>query len=193
MKTMKTIEQVWKMFPDTIKENWHQHNNGKGWVYSTARVDDSAYVGSDAQVSGDAQVYGNARVSGDAQVSGDARVSGSARVYGNARVSGDARVYGNARVSGDAQVYGNAWVSGSARVSGDAWVLSPLYIQGSRHSLTLASFTEIAIGCHLHTISFWKDNYEKIGQTEGYTVQQVEEYLGYILLCEQYAARYCKK
>ena len=154
---MKTIEQVWKMFPDTIKENWHQHNNGKGWVYSTARVDDSAYVGSDAQVSGDAQVYGNARV------------------------------------SGDAQVYGNAWVSGSARVSGDAWVLSPLYIQGSRHSLTLASFTEIAIGCHLHTISFWKDNYEKIGQTEGYTVQQVEEYLGYILLCEQYAARYCKK
>ena len=107
--------------------------------------------------------------------------------------SSDLWVSGDARVYGDALVYGDAQVSGNARVYGDAWVLSPLYIQGSRHSLTLASYTEVAIGCHLHTISFWKDNYEEIGQTAGYTVQQVEEYLGYILLCEQYAARYCKK
>ena len=55
-------------------------------------------------------------------------------------VSGDAWVYGNARVSGDAWVYGNA------RVSGDAWEQSPLYIQGSKHSLTLCSLTQIAVG-----------------------------------------------
>ncbi len=57
---MKTIEQVLELFPNTFAEDWHQHNNGKGWVYFTAKVEKSAYIGGNAQVSGDARVYGNA-------------------------------------------------------------------------------------------------------------------------------------
>ena len=56
----------------SIPEDWHQHPNGKGWVYKTARVYDTVCLHStsivygNAQVSGNAWVYGNARVSGDA-------------------------------------------------------------------------------------------------------------------------------
>ena len=59
-------------------EDWHQHPNGTGWVYKTAKVQESAYLHPTSIVYGDAQVYGNARVYGNAQVSGDAWVSGNA-------------------------------------------------------------------------------------------------------------------
>ena len=81
---MKTIEEVLKTVPGTKAEDWHQHGNGKGWVYSSASVADSAYVGPNALVYGDARVYGNARVSGVAWVFGDAQVSGNAQVSGDA-------------------------------------------------------------------------------------------------------------
>ena len=129
---------------------------------------------------------------GGGWVANTAKVEETAYIGPDALVFGDAKVYGDARVYGDAQVYGNAQVSGDAQVYGDAWENSPLYIQGSRHSLTLASYTEIAIGCHLHTITFWEYNYQSIGEAEGYSEHEVEEYLGYIRLCEQYVVRHCK-
>ena len=78
-------------------------------------------------------------------------------------------------------------------MSGDAWVKSPLYIQGSRHPLTLASFTEIAIGCHVHPIALWKKEYKKIGAIEGYTVAEIKEYGEYITMLAKAAKRFTKE
>jgi hypothetical protein len=61
-------------------------------------------------------------------------------------------------------------------VSGDAWVLSPPYIQGTKHSLTLCSLTQIAVGCHIHDIPDWLKRYRAIGRAEGYTKEQIAEY-----------------
>ncbi len=159
-----------------IPEGYHVHKNGGGLVQDTTHVDESVFIGCDAQVSGDARVSGYARVSGDAQVFGDARVSGNAQVSGDAWVSGDAQVSGNARVSGNAQVSGDAQVSGNARVFGDAWVSSPLYIQGTRHTLTNSRYGYVTIGCHEHTFEYWQENYESIGREEGYTTEEIEQY-----------------
>ena len=171
-----------------IESEWHQHPNGKGWVQNTARVDSSVYVFGSAQVFGnarvlgDARVYGNAQVSGDARVSGDAWVSGSAQVSGYARVSGDAWVSGSAQVSGSARVFGDAWVSGSAqvsgdaRVSGDAWEISPLFMHGSKHSVTTCSHTSLQIGCKKFTVSEWKLKFREIGQQEEYNESEILEY-----------------
>ena len=135
-----------------IESEWHQHPNGKGWVQNTARVDSSVYV------FGSAQVFGNARVLGDA------------RVYGNAQVSGSARVFGDAWVSGSAQV------SGDARVSGDAWEISPLFMHGSKHSVTTCSHTSLQIGCKKFTVSEWKLKFREIGQQEEYNESEIREY-----------------
>ena len=181
---MKTIDQILEMFPDTIAEDWTQQEKGKGWKYKTATVESTVHL--EGIVFGSAQVSGNAWVFGDAQVSGTAQVSGDAWVYGNAWVSGDARVFGDAQVSGDAWVYGDAqvsgdaWVYGDARVYGDAWVLSPLHILGTRHSLTHCKRGYIQIGCHCHRISTWQKRYAEIGEKEGYTDAQIEEYGLYI-------------
>ena len=142
--------------------HWHQHSNGLGWVEDTAQVAESAYVGPDARVSENAQVYGNAWVYGDAQV------------YGNARVSGYAQVYDNA------QVYGYAQVSEYARVISGTWKKSPLYIQGTRDSVTYCGPDQIAIGCEIHSFSEWLEQYETIGRKNGYTEAEIEEYKEYI-------------
>jgi hypothetical protein len=83
-------------------------------------------------------------------------------------------------------------VSGNARVYGNAWGSSPLYIQGTRHSMTLCSFTEIAIGCHIHTIALWKKEYRKIGAKEDYSEAEIKEYSEYIALLATAAKRFQK-
>jgi len=153
-----TIEQIMQWFPDTSASDWHQHANGGGWVQRTASVADSA------RVFGNAQVSGNARVFGNAQVFGDARVSGNARAFGNAQVFGDARVFGNAQVSGDAWVFGNAWE------------VSPLFIQGHKHSLSLCAHNKIAVGCKVHTLDEWPEMPEEIGKQHGYSHLDIEVY-----------------
>ena len=65
-------EKVLQSVYGSKSEDWHQHENGKGWVYKTANVSASVYLHPTSIIYGDAQVYGNARVSGDAQVYGDA-------------------------------------------------------------------------------------------------------------------------
>ena len=93
---MKTITEVIACFPDTKSEQWHQHENGKGWVFETAFADLTSFV--------EGLVYGYARVYGNDWV------SGNARVYGNARVSGNAWVSGNALDNGYCFAYkGNDW------------------------------------------------------------------------------------
>ena len=164
---MKTIEQVIALFPSTKPEQWKQHANGNGWVFETSYAAATALIGG--------------------IVSGYARVSGYAQVYGNAQVSGDAQVSGNAQVYGDAQVSGNAWVYGNA------WVKSPLYIQGTRHSLTLASFNEIAIGCHVRTITEWQKKYKAIGRMEGYSAAEIKEYGEYIKVFAVAAKRFAEE
>ena len=151
-------------------EEQHRHENGRGWVANTATVEATVYVGPNARVYGNACVYGNAQVLDNAQVSSNAWVYGDARVFGDARVVDDARVFGDARVSGDARVFGDA------RVSGDAWETSPLYIQGSRHSVTNCAHGSITIGCQVHTFAEWKAKYKTIGKAAGYTAAQIKEY-----------------
>ena len=91
-------------------------------------------------------------------------------VFDNAQVSGNARVYG------DAQLFGNARVYGNAQLSGNAWVLNPLTITGSAHSVSLVSYTQIAVGCEIHDFAYWLKNYETVGKENGYTPEQIKEY-----------------
>ena len=202
---MNVPQNVLDLVPGSASQDWHQHANGGGWVYKSATVAATAYIGRDAAVYGNARVYGNAWVTGDARVSGNALVTGDAWVFGttwvfgDAQVTGDAQVSGNARVYGTAQVFGKAWVyddaqvsgdarvSGNARVSGDAWKQSPLQIQGTRHFVTLCSMNEIAIGCHIHDFAYWKENFQTIGKTNDYSPAEIKEYHAYIGLCIAFA------
>lgn len=101
------------------------HPNGGGFVASTAKVDEKAYVGPNAMVLGNAMVRGNVRIEGNAVVMGNAVVKG------NATISGYAIVTGNARVADNAYIGDYAIVSGNAKISDNAKVIESAYVYGN--------------------------------------------------------------
>ena len=111
-------------------------------------------------------------------------LNGGGWVENTALVHGTARVAGTARVSGTAQVHGTARVSGAANVSSGNNSKSPLYIQGTRHTITVCSFECINIGCFTKSITEWMTCYVEFGANEGYTKKEVAEYGKYIALAQ---------
>ena len=188
-----------------IQSESNLSHEGNAWVHDSAKVFGNVVVSGDALVYGNAWVYGNALVFGNAQVFsnaivfGNSQVFGDAWVFGNAGVAGDARVYGNARVSGNAHVFGNAWVFGNAEVSDDTWVYGTAHVFGNaevydnakvtktpihtnqfKHPLTLTE-THIFIGCQGHTIDYWLNNIQSIGNAHGYSEDEIAAVKKFIL------------
>ena len=122
---------------------------------------------------------GGGWVKNGCRVEESAFIGENAIVFSCHAISGDAWVSGGAQVSGDARVYGNA------RVSGGAWEKSPLFIIGTKHSLTNCKKGHIQIGCHCKKIDWWMKNFEDIGKKEGYTSEEIAEYGEYIKLFKE--------
>mgnify|MGYP000781363296 FL=1 len=55
-----------------------------------------------------------------------------------------------------------------------------LFISASRHTVSYWGEDVIQIGCKRYTISEWQKHFRKIGEAEGYSPEQMEEYKGYI-------------
>ena len=102
---------------------------------------------------------------------------------GNGWVHKNATVDETVFISGivfSGKVYGNAWVYGNARVYGNAWKKSPLFIVGSRFSMTNCKCGHIQIGCLCHTFEDWKTEGLKLADENNFTPEEIEEYTAYI-------------
>jgi hypothetical protein len=55
-----------------------------------------------------------------------------------------------------------------------------LFISASRQAVSYWGEDVIKIGCKCYTISEWQKHFRKIGEAEGYSTEQMEEYKGYI-------------
>jgi len=107
------------------------------------------------------------------------------RASGGGWVQNTARVVDESHIQDDAIVSGNARVSGNAGVFGGRWEQSPLFIVGSRYSLTNAKPGHIQIGCECHTFSEWKKVGPAIAEREKFTPEQIAEYTAYVNLFSQ--------
>ncbi len=95
------------------------HQNGGGWVASTAHADASSFVGPYAQVLGNSKVLANARIEDHAQIIDNAIINKNAIVRGNAIVGKAANVTDNSIVEKSARVWGGK-ISGNGVVTGSA-------------------------------------------------------------------------
>ena len=59
-------------------------------------------------------------------------------------------------------------------------VSKSLFISASSHTVSYWGEDVIQIGCKRRTISEWQKHFRKIGEAEGYSPEQMEEYKGYI-------------
>ena len=145
--------------------------------------DIGGFVDSDMNLSHDGTcwVFNSARVSGDARVSDSARVSGDAEVSDSAWVYGSAQIFDSARVSGNARVFG-IFKTGNC----------PVYV-GTKHNVSYSGIINdehyISIGCITKSLQDWKNNYRKIGNENGYSESEIDEYGYYLSIIEMIIKR----
>jgi len=187
---MKTIEQILAIYSDTTAEQWSQHPNGGGWVHSSAKLVAKVYFGSEAIARG-GDIWGGV-IRGGVITGG---VIWGGVIWGGVIRGGVIRggvitggvIWGGVIWGG--VIWGGVIRGGVIRggeIWGGEWQTSPLFIVGSRHTLTHTKPGHIAIGCNVHTIDVWQKRYKAIGKANGYTTLEVEEYGMYI---ELFAAR----
>ena len=103
----------------------------------------------------------------------------------------------NVTLEGQCLVFEKAKIRGGVIrggvIRGGVYEFSLLQIQGSRHfcyaTPTDLGGIKLGIGCKIHTIDFWIENFEAIGEAENYSELEISEYKQYIDL---YAMRYLK-
>ena len=122
----------------------------------------------------------NTKLGGGESASDWRQAKGGGWIHKGAKVDDESKIGDNAIVWG--RVYGDAQVFGNARVSGDAWKVSPLFIVGSKYSLTNCKRGHIQIGCMCQTFEWWQKNGEKEAEKQGFTKAEIEEYRAYIEL-----------
>lgn len=93
-------------------------------------------------------------------------------VKNNSRVSNNSRVY-NSRVD-------NSIVSNSRVDNSSVENVQLVSITGTQHGVHWRDGEHIAIGCEVHTLEHWLENYAEIGKNNGYSDDQIEEYKRYI-------------
>jgi len=155
---------------------------GDDVVHRYVKVD-SPKVSGNVVVRGNATIYGDNLVYGNAEIYGDASIFGNAIVCDNAKVFGKAWIFGNATIKDDARISGDARIHGKAKVSG-TFETTPLQIQGTKGFFNISKKDEIDIGCYVHSIDYWLENYEDLSRLAGYTESQVKEYKAYIDLAK---------
>jgi carbonic anhydrase/acetyltransferase-like protein (isoleucine patch superfamily) len=102
-----------------LRDEWHQHPYGGGWVQNTARVDPTAYIAPEALVLGRSRVLGRACVLDQACIKGNATVAGHAKVCEQARVSDSAHLSGTCFVTGTALIRGQFTARAGVFADGD--------------------------------------------------------------------------
>ena len=154
-----TIEQLLSKFSETTADQWQKRNGA--WVHEDAYVSPTAWIKSPAIIRR-GEILGGDIVGG---------IIYGGEIYGGVIHGGI--IYGG-------EIHGGKVYSGE--IHGGKWLSAPLFISGSRHPVTHCKPGHIKIGCHLHSIEVWRKTYKRVGIIEGYTDEQIEEYILYVNL-----------
>ena len=88
----------------------------------------------------------------------------------------------NISIGYGASIGDGASIGYGANIGDEIKLITGLFIAGSKHSVTYAGNGKISCGCHTHTIQEWEEGYALFARREGYSKEQVQEYLGYLKL-----------
>ena len=91
----------------------------------------------------------------------------------------------NIKIGHGATIGDYAKIGYGAKIENDATIIKTLFITGSVNTVNWWSTGIINIGCEKHSIEHWKQNFKEIGENQGYTEKQIDEYEQYILLIEK--------
>ena len=132
----------------------------------------------------------NIRIGYGASIGDRASIEDRASIGDEARIGyrasiGDEATIGNRASIGDEATIGNrATIGDGATIGNGARIIKSIFITGTKHTVNWYGTGVIHIGCHCKKIDWWEKNYKMIGEKEGYSEVHINEYYGYIKICE---------
>ena len=111
-------------------------------------------------------------------------ISYRASIGDRASIGNEASIGYRASIGNEASIGNGASIGDGASIGNEASIVKTLFITGSRHTVTWYNDI-IHIGCHKYTIQEWLNHFKSIGEKEGYTPEEINEYHQYILICKQ--------
>ena len=152
-----TFSELNSRFGGNLKQaDWHQHENGGAWIFKDAIISEEAFIGEQAVVWG-------------GTIRGGIIEGGT--IWGGTIWGGTIR---------GGTIWGGTIRGGTIR--GGTWKTTPLFLCGSKHSLSNAKPGYIQIGCRLETFDWWLKNGKAFAKENGYTAKEITEYTVYVKL-----------
>ena len=100
------------------------------------------------------------------------------------KIGDGAKIGDQAEIGNRAEIGVGAKIGDRAKIGVGAKISKPCltYIIGSMHQCYLYDPAKkiVGIGCEVHTISHWQENFRKIGESYNYSEKQISEYKKYI-------------
>ena len=112
---------------------------------------------------------------------GNRASNGNDASIGHRASIGDGASIGNRASIGDGASIGHR-----ASIGDEIKLIIGFYINGSQHTVTYVGNGKISIGCHTKEISWFNENYERLGKRENYSNDQIKEYKIYIDLAKTF-------
>ena len=114
-------------------------------------------------------------------------IGNRASIGNGTSIGNDASIGNRASIGNDASIGYGASIGNGTSIDDGIKLIKNFYIVGSKHPITYIGNNTLSIGCHNFTIDKWKECFKTVGEKEGYSNKQIEEYYQYILMAEQFA------
>jgi UDP-3-O-[3-hydroxymyristoyl] glucosamine N-acyltransferase len=134
-------------------------------------------IGARASIGACARIGAWARIGEGASIGEVASIGARARIGEGASIGACASIGEGAGIGARANIGEGASIGARANIG--VWAKfekSPLAVQGSKHIAIQHSDGKIAVGCQVYTHAQWNRHYKSIGNANGYTPEEIEEY-----------------
>ena len=129
---------------------------------------------------GDSSSIGSRSSIGNGSSIGDGSSIGYGSSIGDSSSIGSRSSIGDSSSIGSRSSIGNGSSIGDSSSIGYGVKVKALFFAGTKHSVSYWGEDKIQIGCKQYSISEWESKYKQIGNIEGYSEEQLEEYAYYI-------------
>ena len=126
----------------------------------------------------------SASIGDGASIGNYASIGNRASIGFSASIGDGASIGYHTSIGNDASIGFSASIGHDASIGDGQKIITSLTLNGSKHFLNWWGLDEIKIGCKQLSIKKWKTLYAEIGESEGYSKQEIIEYKSYILMIE---------
>jgi len=180
-------------------------------IHPTATIGDNVYlgdgcnIGSGTTIENDVIIGDMTSISVCVTIHQSANIGDSCHIGFQSAIGAGTRILNNSRIGQSTRIGENVFIDTSVKIGTDCFVASDtvisvpfvgnkaqisdnvrksLAVQGSMHRLSWWGTNDVSIGCETMPIEQWEAKGRTMARNNGYTDEQITEYLQYLDICK---------